>query len=109
MRKHSNSSDSAVSILVADYDPNHDAQFLKTEAVPYFTSLFQDIACRGVASSGKNYGKSEYIDKPAFCVFTRLPGIINDRFFDTFERTRDELIKGSCFVRGLSKVYMGSF
>ena len=70
-------------MLVEDFDPMADAQFLNGVALPYFASIFKDISMRRISPKKKGED-GEMIDKAAFYEYTQLPGIINDRFFMQF-------------------------
>ena len=66
----------------------------------YFKDLFRDIAIR--SHSPKSASSEEpAIDNVAFFEFTKLPGIICDRFFSTFSRTPDNFILEDSFVKVL--------
>ena len=67
-------------ILIEDYSPAKDAEFLNNIAKPYFSTIFQDVSLRR-HSPKKTDDELEFIDKVAFFEYTLLPGIINDRFF----------------------------
>ena len=73
--------------------------------MPYFSTIFKDIAMRRQSPKKKN-DKVEMVDKAAFYEYTQLPGIINDRFFSQFKRTKDDHILEECFVDGLRRVYL---
>ena len=94
-------------ILVEDFDPNVDQRF-KTEIVDsYFRDLFNDVAIR--SHSPKQTDTDEaYIDNVAFFEFTKLPGIICDRFFSTFKRTKDNFILEQSFVAGFQNVFLST-
>lgn len=59
-------------------------------------------------SPKKTDNEVEFIDKVAFFEYTNLPGIINDRFYSLFERTKDEHIYKDTFVEGFLKVFLSS-
>lgn len=44
----------------------------------------------------------------AFFEFTKLPGIICDRFFSTFKRTKDNFILEDSFVTGFQNVFLST-
>ena len=44
----------------------------------------------------------------AFFEFTKLPGIICDRFFSTFKRTKDNFILQESFVAGFQNVFLST-
>jgi hypothetical protein len=44
----------------------------------------------------------------AFFEFTQLPGIICDRFFSTFKRTKEEFITEESFVSGFFNVFVST-
>lgn len=56
--------------------------------------------------------KDEYncqlIDNVAFFEFIKLPGIICDRFFSVFERTKENFILEESFIKTFTKVYLSS-
>lgn len=49
-----------------------------------------------------------YVDNVAFFEFTKLPGIICDRFFSTFKRTKDNFIYEEEWINGFMRVYLSS-
>jgi len=78
-------------IFVDDFDPIIDQRF-KTEIVDsYFRDLFNDVALRSHSPKSADI-LDPFIDNVAFFEFTKLPGIICDRFFSTFKRSKDNFI-----------------
>ena len=67
-------------ILIEEPNTDTDLKFLHKVAKPYFRSIFKDISERNKAPN-KQVNR---IDKTMFYEFTKLPGIINDRFFSLF-------------------------
>lgn len=59
-------------------------------------------------SPKKPEDKDEYVDNVAFFEYTNLPGIINDRFYATFEGCKDHRISKYSFVNGFARVYLAS-
>lgn len=66
-----------------------------------------DIVKRRLSPSKKE-DKEEFLDNVAFFEYTNLPGIINDRFYATFEGSKDHRISIKSFVDGFCKVYLAS-
>ena len=95
-------------ILIEDFDERQDSEFLNEIVIPYFKTIFMDVAMRR-HSPKKNDDEHEFIDKVAFFEYALLPGIINDRFFSLFQKTADDHIYEKAFVDGMVKVYLSSF
>lgn len=94
-------------ILVEDFDPIFDQRF-KSEIVDlYFRDLFNDVAIRSHSPKQTDIDEA-YIDNVAFFEFTKLPGIICDRFFSTFKRTKDNFILEQSFVAGFQNVFLST-
>jgi len=51
---------------------------------------------------------SSMIDNVAFFEYTKLPGIVNDRFWSTFKHTDDAFVAQLDFVTGFTKVYLST-
>jgi len=66
-----------------------------------------DIAQRCMAPR-KVDDKEVYVDNVAFFEYTNLPGIINDRFYSTFEGCKENRITKKAFVDGFCRVYLSS-
>ena len=66
-------------IFIQDFDRNIDPEFISEVANPYFKSLFGDIAMRSHTPK-KSQTEKEFVDNCAFFEYTKLPGIICDRF-----------------------------
>lgn len=94
-------------MIVDDFDPLIDPDFMAQIAEPYFKDLFHDIAIRSLSPTNKDI-EVPFIDNVAFFEFTKLPGIICDRFFYTFTRTKDNFILEDSFVNGLKTVYLSN-
>lgn len=94
-------------ILIEDFDPIVDQRFKIEVADAYFRDLFNDIAIRSHSPKLTDMDES-YIDNVAFFEFTKLPGIICDRFFSTFKRTKDNFILENSFVAGFEKIFLSS-
>lgn len=91
-------------LFVEDFDSDWDQKFLNEAVKPYFKTLFEDIAMRTKKVS-KNCNTIEDV---AFYEYSKLPGIINDRFFSTFEKTENNSIDMKSFIEGLTCVYLSS-
>lgn len=74
---------------------------------PYFANIFIDVALRRLSPSKKD-DKEQHVDNVAFFEYTNLPGIINDRFYATFEGAKENRICQKSFVDGFCKVYLSS-
>ena len=94
-------------IHIEDFDESKEKDFMENVARPYFGGIFSDIAMRR-HSPKKTDNEYEFIDKVAFFEYSNLPGIINDRFYSLFERTKDEHIYKAAFVDGFLKVFLSS-
>jgi len=68
-----------------DFDNNIDRKFLVEIASPYFKSIFVDIAMRRLAPKTSD-NEAEFLDNVAFFEYTKLPGIICDRFYSSFTK-----------------------
>lgn len=94
-------------IFVDDFDPIIDQRF-KTEIVDsYFRDLFNDVALRSHSPKSADI-LDPFIDNVAFFEFTKLPGIICDRFFSTFKRSKDNFIFEQSFVAGFQNVFLST-
>jgi hypothetical protein len=76
-------------ILVEDFDDQADAKFLNDVAGPYFKTIFESLSSRSNSPKKHNQPKELFVDNVTFFEYVRLPGIIADRFFSTFERDDD--------------------
>jgi len=94
--------------MIEDYDDKIDADFMTQIARPYFRDIFNDVAMRSHSPKKIEQQPAAYIDNVAFFEFTKLPGIICDRFFSTFERNRDGFILEESFVTGFLRVFLSS-
>lgn len=95
-------------LLVNNFDDIIDQQFIHEVAIGYFRDIFRDVAIRSL-SPKKDYFDCPLIDNVAFFEFIKLPGIICDRFFSVFERTKDtNFILEDSFIRTFTKVYLSS-
>ena len=64
--------------MIEDYDASIDSDFIKDKLTPYLTDLYKDLLMRS--------NQPDYIDKVTFIEYTKLPGIINDRFHVMFSQ-----------------------
>ena len=85
-----------------------DSEFLNSVVVPYFKTIFTDVAMRR-HSPKKTDDELEFIDKVAFFEYTLLPGLINDRFHSQFAKGSDDHIYEKSFIDGMIRVYLSSF
>lgn len=76
-------------------------EFKKTVAIPYFKDIYKDLV---QWSDNKPKG----INKVSILTYTRLPGIIGERFFAVLDLNGDTYIDLKEFVHGLFKVYYSS-
>ena len=75
-------------------------------ATPYFKTIFKDIASRSLSPKKSAH---PFIDNVGFFEYAKLPGIICDRFFNTFEREKDSgFIYESQFVAGMLRIFCNS-
>ncbi len=85
-----------------------DTKFVQDIATPYFKSIFVNLSARSMSPKMTNNNKL-FIDNVAFFEYAKLPGIICDRFYSTFERTSEgNFILESQFVDGFIKVFHSS-
>lgn len=63
-------------IHIEDYNAEVDAPFVREYLKPYLTDLYADLQMRS--------SQDDSIDKVTFIEYTKLPGIINDRFHILF-------------------------
>jgi len=106
--------------MIEDFDDKIDNDFMKQVAAPYFRDIFHDVAMRSVspAKGGKEDPDTvkstngapgtPYVDNVAFFEFTKLPGIICDRFFSTFKRNKDNFIYENDWINGFMRVYLSN-
>jgi hypothetical protein len=94
-------------LLIEEFNEEMDRKFLEEVVKPYFANIFTDIAQRRM-SPRKGDDREEYVDNVAFFEYTNLPGIINDRFFATFDGYKDNQITKKSFVDGFCRVYLSS-
>lgn len=96
-------------MLVEEYNELTDGKFLRDKMQPYFRNIFTDIALRSHTPKKAADEDAQCIDNVAFFEYTQLPGIINDRFFATFEKKgNDAPIYEQSFINGLTCVYLSS-
>lgn len=94
-------------MFVEDFDPIIDQRFKSDIVDSYFRDLFNDVAIRSHSPKSADI-QEPYIDNVAFFEFTKLPGIICDRFFSTFKRTKDNFIFEESFVAGFQNVFLST-
>jgi hypothetical protein len=67
-----------------------------------------DVAQRSVTPRLETYPE-HFVDNVAFFEYTKLPGIICDRFFNMFMRTKPgNLVTQDAFMKGFLVVYLSS-
>lgn len=95
-------------MLAEDWDDKTDEKFTRETAIPYFKTSFKHLA--SWSNSAKTVSTSKhFIDNVAFFEYAKLPGILCDRFFSVFERTKEEnYILEAQFIYGLMKVFHSS-
>ena len=72
-------------LLLEDFDPVRDLIFQQEIASDYFRTLFKDVSNRSVTPRKDNFPE-RFVDNVAFFEYTKLPGIICDRFFSIFKK-----------------------
>jgi hypothetical protein len=73
-------------------------KFRTEVAIPYFKTIFNDVSKRSVTPRTATT-PDNFVDNVAFFEYTQLPGIICDRFFNIFSRTKpDNIITESAFI-----------
>lgn len=63
-------------INIEDFNEDVDQKFIETILKPYLRDLYKDLLIRS--------NQQEHVDKVTFIEYTKLPGIINDRFHYMF-------------------------
>ena len=67
-----------------------------------------DVAQRSVSPRTENH-PAHFVDNVAFFEYTKLPGIICDRFFNMFSRVKPgNYVVQDEFVKGFLRVYLSS-
>ena len=102
-----NDSQNSEVILVNNFDDIIDQRFINEIATSYFRDIFKDVSMRS-HSPKKDELNCPLIDNVAFFEFIKLPGIICDRFFSIFERTKENFILEDAFIKTFTKVYLSS-
>lgn len=67
---------------IEDYFAESDSRFVEQEFIPYLKELYKDLLIK--------CNQTENIDKVTFIEYTKLPGIINDRFHKMFSATNKD-------------------
>jgi hypothetical protein len=93
-------------LFVEEFDSDHDRKFLDEVVRPYFANIFSDLAQRRMTPKKAGETEGEYMDKVAFFEYANLPGIINDRFYSTFDGSKEGRILRQAFVEGFARVYL---
>jgi hypothetical protein len=78
-------------LLIEEFDKENDFILLEGIVRPYFSNIFLDVVKRRLSPTKKE-DKEEFLDNVAFFEYTNLPGIINDRFYATFEGSKEHRI-----------------
>ena len=95
-------------LLVEEFDVGADKRFLNEEVKPYFANIFQDISARSMSPKKEGSSPEAVLDNVAFFEYTNLPGMINDRFYSTFEGSAENQLTKDSFVDGFCRVYLSS-
>ena len=86
----------------------NDPYFVNQIALEYFKTLFLDVSARSVFPRTENH-PDKFVDECAFFNYSKLPGIINDRFFNLFEKKQPgNYVEEKDFVKVFSMVYMST-
>ncbi len=80
---------------------------MTSTASPYFKTIFLDVATRSVSPRTADF-PDKFVDNVAFFEYTKLPGIICDRFFSIFKKTAN-VIGEKEFISGFLSVYLSGF
>lgn len=80
---------------------------MKTQAEPYFSTIFHDVAKRSISPRTAD-SPQHFVDNVAFFEYTKLPGIICDRFFSIFARDKNGLIREDEFINRFIDVYLSN-
>jgi len=80
-----------------------DAKFTEEAVYPYFKALFSSLSSRNT-SPRKARLSEKFIDTATFFEYTKLPGLIADRFFNSFLR-QPEGINEFEFVKGFMRLF----
>jgi len=95
-------------LLIEDYDGRSDPMLTNQIGPDYFKTIFKDVSNRSVTPRTENM-PSNFVDNVAFFEYTKLPGIICDRFFSMFSKQQPgNFVVESEFVRGFLQVYLSS-
>ena len=72
-------------------------------AIPYFKDIYKDFDL--VSRSSQSDDKKKGINKVSMLNYTKLPGIIGERFFDVLDLKKTGYVDLKQFVHGFFKVY----
>lgn len=86
-------------------DDDAQSDFSKKVAPHYFKTIFYNVSSRSALPQKKAY---KFVDKVAFFEYTKLPGIVCDRFMSLFESDGEDCIQEDAFVKGFLKVFVSS-
>lgn len=107
--------------ILEEYSSLIDEKFLVEVVEPYFTDIFRDLCLRCLstkqpsadaqdkskqANQAKILPNGKFVDKVAFFEYTCLPGIICDRFYNSFEQDPNGNISEKSFVKGMTRVFL---
>ena len=74
----------------------------------YFKTLFKDVSNRSVTPRTEKHPE-RFVDNVAFFEYTKLPGIICDRFFSIFKKhSSGNFVEEDEFIRGFLQVFVSS-
>jgi len=94
--------------MIEDFDYKVEAHFYEQIAKGYFETLFIDVAQRSVTPRTEAHPE-QFVDNVAFFEYTKLPGIICDRFFNIFKRVKpSNFVVKDEFVKGFMTVFLSS-
>lgn len=96
-----------VSLYLQEYDEKQDSNFRLKDATEYFRTIFKDVAARSLTPRTEEH-PAHFIDNVAFFEWTKLPGIICDRFFQCFKMDKPNIVTEEAFVKVFLVVYIST-
>lgn len=96
-----------VSLYLQEFDENQESNFRAKDATEYFRTIFKDVAARSLTPRTEDH-PAHFIDNVAFFEWTKLPGIICDRFFQCFKMDKPNIVTVDAFVQVFLIVYIST-
>ena len=95
------------SLYLQEFDEKQDSNFRAKDATEYFRTIFKDVAARSLTPRTEEH-PAHFIDNVAFFEWTKLPGIICDRFFQCFKMDKPNIVTVDAFVQVFLIVYIST-